>query len=144
MSHATYTQGNRNNSWFLVVGSQIVNLTPDLSFGHNLCLKCPNGPCVPILDIYIPRNFQWYKELFNPMSFNHYNFLLKIRESIGTPTLKMGTHLGVWGFIPSTFLHFQKHEMWLFGSLLACTFASPCLGHEPKARVTTPNLPPFP
>jgi hypothetical protein len=25
-------------------------------------------------------------------------------------------------------------------SLLACTFASPCLGHEPKARVATSIL----
>jgi len=28
---------------------------------------------------------------------------LKIWESIGTPTLKMGVHLGVWGFISSHF-----------------------------------------
>jgi hypothetical protein len=51
MSHATCTQGNQINSWLLVVGSQIINLTPSLSFGHNLCFKCPNGSCEPILDI---------------------------------------------------------------------------------------------
>jgi hypothetical protein len=27
--------------------------------------------------------------------------------------------------------------MWLQGSLLACTFASPCFGYEPKVKVTT-------
>ncbi len=51
MSHATYTQGNRVDSWLLVVGNQIVNLTPCLSFGHNLCFECPNGWCEPILNI---------------------------------------------------------------------------------------------
>jgi hypothetical protein len=37
------------------------------------------------------------------------------------------------------FLHSQEHE--LLGLVLAHTFASPCLGHEPKARVATPKLP---
>jgi len=120
-----------------MVGNQIVNMTFGPYFGHNLCLKCPTGSCEPILDINIPRTFQWYKELFNPMSFDPYNRPLKIWKSIKTPILKMGTHLGVWGFILSTFLHSQEHEMWLPGSLLARTFASPCLGLEPKARVMT-------
>jgi hypothetical protein len=47
ISHATYTQGNRVYSWLLAVGSQIVNLTPDPSFGHNLCFKCSNGHASP-------------------------------------------------------------------------------------------------
>jgi hypothetical protein len=42
MWHATCTQGNRVNSRLLVVGSQTTNLTLGLSFGHNLCLRCPN------------------------------------------------------------------------------------------------------
>jgi hypothetical protein len=36
---------------FLVVKNQIANLIPDPSFGHNLCFRCPNGSCDPILDI---------------------------------------------------------------------------------------------
>jgi len=48
MSHATCTQGNRSDSWLLVVESQIVNLTLGLSFGHTLCFRCPNGRCEPI------------------------------------------------------------------------------------------------
>ncbi len=84
-----------------MVGSQIGNLTPDLSFDHNLCFKYPNGSYKPILDIYVPRYFQWYKEFFNPMSFDPYNYPLKIQESIGTPTPKVGVHLWVWRFIPS-------------------------------------------
>jgi len=35
------------------------------------------------------------------MSFDPYNHLLKVSESIGTPTTKVGARLGVWGFIPS-------------------------------------------
>jgi hypothetical protein len=36
-----------------------------------------------------------YNELFNPMSFDSYNRLLKTWESTMTPTPKMGVHLGV-------------------------------------------------
>jgi hypothetical protein len=51
MSHTTWTQGNQVNFWLLIVRNQIDNLTPGLSFGHNLCFKCPNGSSKPILDI---------------------------------------------------------------------------------------------
>jgi hypothetical protein len=101
ISHATYTQKNQGDSWLLVVGSQIVNLTLDPSFGHNLCLKYPNGSCEPILDINVLRAFWWYKELFNPMGFYPCNHSLKIWESIRTLTPKVGAQLGVWRFIPS-------------------------------------------
>jgi len=67
---------------------------------------------------------------FQSNEFDPYNRPLTIWESIGTPTPKVGVHLGVWGFIPPHFLA-------LLGSLLACTFASPFFGREPKARVAT-------
>jgi len=57
MWHATYTQNNWGDSWLLVVGSQIVNLIPNLSFDNTLCFKCPNGSCEPILNIYVSRAF---------------------------------------------------------------------------------------
>jgi len=57
MSHSTCTKRHWGDFQLLVVRSQIVNLTLDPSFGHNLCFKCPNGSCEPILDIYIPRDF---------------------------------------------------------------------------------------
>jgi hypothetical protein len=69
MSHATYTRKNQGDSWLLVVRSQIANLTPIPSFGHNLCFKCPNGSCEPILNIFVPRAFHWYKEFFNTLGF---------------------------------------------------------------------------
>jgi hypothetical protein len=104
-------------------------------------VKYPNGSCEPILDIYISKGFQWYKELFNLMSFDPWNCVLKIQKSIGTPTPKVKTHLGVWGFIPS-------HSPTLPGtwkcdfraSHLACTFASPYLSRKPKAKVATPTM----
>jgi len=40
------------------------------------------------------------------MNFDPYNRPLKIQESIGPPTPKVGVHLGVWGFIPSDSLAF--------------------------------------
>jgi len=101
MSHHTCTQGNQGDSWLLVVGSRIVNLTLSPSFGHNLCFKCPNGSCKLILNIYVPRAFQWYNEFLNPISFDPCNCFLKIWKSTRTPTPKMGAHLGVWRFNPS-------------------------------------------
>jgi hypothetical protein len=106
MWHATFTQGNLGNSWLLMVRSQIGNLILGPSFGHNLCFKYSNGSCEPILDIFVLRDFQWYKRFFNPMSFDPCNRPLKIQKSIRTPTPKMGAHLVVWGFIPSHFLAF--------------------------------------
>jgi hypothetical protein len=99
MSHITCTQRNWVDSRLLMFGSQIVNLTSGLSFGHNLCFRCLNGSCDLTLDIYVPRAFQWYKELPNPMGFNLCNHSLNIWESIKTPVPKMGVHLGMWVFI---------------------------------------------
>jgi hypothetical protein len=91
MLHATCTQGNRGDSRFLMVGNQIVNLTPNPSFGHNLCFRCLNGSCKPTLYIQVPRVFQWYEELPNPMGFGPFNCSLKIWVS--------QPHFGqVWGW----------------------------------------------
>jgi hypothetical protein len=74
------------------------------------------------------------------MGFDPCNRSLKIWESIGTPTPKMGFHLGVWRFNSLILPYFQPSGSMKCdsqASLLACVFASPCLGHEPKARVVT-------
>jgi len=113
MWHVTYTQGNRSNSWLLVVGNQIVNLTLDPSFGHNLCFKCPNVSYKPILDIYIPRDFQWYKELFDPMGLA----LAIVLWKFGSPSrLQLPKCELIWecgGSFPHTLPHSQEYEMWL-------------------------------
>ncbi len=83
--HVTCMQGNRVNFWLPVVGSQTANLTFGLSFGHNLCYKCPNGLCEPILDIYNSIDFQWYKERLNARCFDHCNRTLNFWESQKTP-----------------------------------------------------------
>ncbi len=70
MLHATYTRRNWGDSQILIIGNQIANLTPIPSFGHNLCLKCLNESWEPILDIYVSKAFQWYKELLNLMGFD--------------------------------------------------------------------------
>ncbi len=82
MWHTTCMQGNQGNSWLLMIGSQIANLTPNPFFGHNLCFKYSNGSCEPILDIYVPSIFQWYNELFNPMVFDPCSHSMKIWKSI--------------------------------------------------------------
>jgi hypothetical protein len=85
MSHATYTQGNRVDSQLSVVGSQTASLIPGLSFGHNLCFRCPNGSCEPISDIYTLIFFQWYRELPNARCFDPCNRILNFQESRRTP-----------------------------------------------------------
>jgi len=42
------------------------------------------------------------------------------------------------GLFPHTLLHSWEHEMWLWASFLARTFASPYLGCEPNSKVATP------
>jgi hypothetical protein len=115
MLHGTWTQGNQGDSWLLVVRNQIANLTPDPSFGPNLCFKCPNGSWELILDIYILRSFQWYKKLLNPLSFDPCNWSMKIWESTQTPIPQVEALLELWGFIPSHFPTLLEHAVWLSG-----------------------------
>jgi hypothetical protein len=104
MSHIVYKQVNQVDFWLFLVASQIDNLSFDPSFGYNLCFRCPNEQCEPILDIYVWKAFQWYKERHKPLSYDPWNCSLKSRESTGMPSPKVGVALGVWRFTPSHFL----------------------------------------
>jgi hypothetical protein len=66
-------------------------------------LSCisPNQNRTPILGL---RKTLAPKKEASKVSFDPYNCPLKIQESIGTDLPKAGSHLGVWGFIPSHFL----------------------------------------
>jgi hypothetical protein len=139
MWHIVCSQVNRVDSRLFLVRS--LSLTPGPSFGHNLCFRCPNEQCEPILDIYVPEAFQWYKERHKPLSFDPSNWSLKFWKSTGTPSPKVGVALGVWGLTPS-------HSPTLPGVSdvtpelpLGPHPCNPfCLGHEPKARVATSCL----
>jgi hypothetical protein len=140
MWHVVCSQINRVDSRLFLVGSQIGSLTLDPSFGHNLCFRCPNEQCEPILDIYVPRAFQWYKERHKPWSFDLSNRSLKFWKSTGTPSPKVGIALGVWGFTPS-------HSPTLSGVCdvtpelpLGPHPCNLCFGREPKTRVATITL----
>jgi hypothetical protein len=74
---------------------------------HNLCFRCPNGQCEPILDIYVLIAFQCCKELFKPMGFDPYNCVLKIRESNWDSNPQHGSSIGGVGV----------HSFTLFGIL---------------------------
>jgi hypothetical protein len=77
VSHSTYMHQSWVNSQLFVVGSQIVELIPDLSFCHNLCCRCPNGSCRPIFEIYTLIAFQ----RVNARCFDPCHQTLKFRES---------------------------------------------------------------
>jgi hypothetical protein len=136
MWHATWTWGNRSDSWLLMVGNQIGDLIPDLYFGHNLCFRCSNGSCEPISDIYILRVSQWYNERFNLLSFNPCNCFMKIQKSIWDFNSQDESSFGSVRVHSLTFFctpGSMRCDSW--ASFLACTFTSPCLSHEPKARL---------
>jgi len=59
------------SGWFLTFNGRELNCQFDSRpfFGHNLCLKCPNGWCEPILDIYVLISFQWYKKTHQSIGF---------------------------------------------------------------------------
>jgi hypothetical protein len=136
MLHVTCTQGNWVDSWFLVVGSQIVNLTFNFSFGHNLYFRHPNGSCEPILYIYVPRTFHCCKKHLNPMSFGPYNRFLNIRGSIWDSNFHSGNSFGSVKVHSFTFFCTPMSTRCDFrASLLACNLASPCFNRKPKARV---------
>jgi hypothetical protein len=125
MSHVACTRRNWVDSWLLTVRSQIGNLTPDLSFGHNLCFKCLNERCEPILDIYTSIAFQWYKEKFEVLGIQ-----LPTWSSFGSARVHSLTLFGISGSMWC--------DSWVF--LLARNLATPCFGREPKARVVTLHL----
>jgi hypothetical protein len=100
VSHSTWAHRNWVDSWLLVVGSQIANLTLDLSFDHNLCYRYPNGSYETILNIYTSKPFRWYKEHFNTRCFDPCNQALNFWESQRTPS----SHFWECEFHPHTFL----------------------------------------
>jgi len=57
MSYSRIGHRKKVDSRLFVVGSQIGSSTPGPSFGHNLCFRCPNEQCEPILNIYASRAF---------------------------------------------------------------------------------------
>jgi hypothetical protein len=145
MWHAPCNQVNRVNSRLFVVGSQIGNLTPGPSFGHNLCFRCPNEQCELILDIYFPRAFQWYNAI------SHWVLTPVIALwSFGSPPR---LHLPKWELpweCEGSFPHSPSHFLTLPGVcdvtpelfLLALTLGLPLGSHpcKPFALVARPRL----
>ncbi len=119
--HSTCMHRDRVDSQLLVVGSQIANLTPSLSFCHNLCYKCPNGSCKPILTSTL-----WY--LSNDIKNTSMQGVLTLAIelwSFGSPSGLPSPHFGSEGVIFSLFqsrvatiemfdknLLLDLHKMW--------------------------------
>ncbi len=102
MWHANCTHVFQGDFELLLGGNQIDTLILNPFLGHNLYFKYWNGSCEPILRIYVSRAFQWFKKIFNPISFGPWNTFLKTWNSIGIPTPKMWE--SIWKFMGS-FIH---------------------------------------
>jgi hypothetical protein len=131
------------SKWHFVPGlpngpCQIANLILALFYGHNLCFICPNGPCKPILHIYVSIVFQCYKKFFKLMGFDPWNRPLKVRESNWDSNSQNGSSLGsVRVYSLTLFCTPGSSRCDSQVSLLARNLANPCLGGEPKAMVAT-------
>jgi hypothetical protein len=86
------------DSRLFVVRSQTASLTPDPSFAHNLCYRCPNDQCEAIFDIFASRHFQRHQEHPNARCFGRCCRALNIRESRRTPNPHF---FQVLGFTPT-------------------------------------------
>ncbi len=86
MLHSRIRHREEVDSRLLVVGSQTINLTPGLSFAHNLGCRCLNDQCEAILDIHASRPFQWHQEHLNARCFGPCYWTLKLWESLRTPS----------------------------------------------------------
>jgi hypothetical protein len=106
-----YMQINPGDSQLLVVRSQISSLILDLSFGHNLCFKYPNGSCKPT---------STFQKLSNGVRKSSIQWVLtptitlwKFRSPLGLEFPKWELTWECEGSFLHTLLHSQKHEMWL-------------------------------
>jgi hypothetical protein len=68
MSHTTFTQGNWGDSRVLMVGSQIVNLIPNHSFGHNFVKSVQMGHASPF-------QTSTFQDLFNDIRISSINWI---------------------------------------------------------------------
>jgi hypothetical protein len=92
-------------------------------------LQIPNGSCESILDIYFSIDFQWYKELFNPLGFDFCNRFLKIQGSIGIPNSQSGSFLGSVKVHSLTLSYTPRSMVWFLASFFALALVvNPKLG----------------
>jgi hypothetical protein len=130
MLHAIYRQVNRVDSWLFLVRSQTSNLTLGPSFGHTLCFRCPNEQWKPILNIYVSRAFQWYKECHKPLSFDPWNCSLKFQESQSRSCLgSVRVHSLTLSYTPGSMWCDSRAFFW------PTPLQPLCLGREPKTKV---------
>jgi hypothetical protein len=129
MSHVVCSQVFRVDSRLLMVGSQNwqtpESSTPGPSFGHNLCFRCPNEQCEPILDIYASRAFHWYK-----VSGVHRDSISQSGSCLGS----VRVHSLTLSYIPGSPWCDSRASLW------PAPLQPLCLGREPKARVATDNV----
>jgi hypothetical protein len=138
MWHATCMQINQGDLWLLVVKNQIGTLIPRSFFGNNIYFKYSNGSRKPILDIYVSRSLQWYKESneFRPLKLLFENsWIYKDSNSqSGSPFGSVWVHSFTLSYTHGS----MKCDSW--ASLSAHTFAIHCPGHDPKVKVETLSL----
>ncbi len=86
------------------------------------CVKYSNGSCEPIFNIYISRAFHWYKELFDPISFDPLKYLF---ENSGLHKDSNSQNRSPFGNVWIHTLTFPRMQMWLLGCTLSLHLSMP-------------------
>jgi hypothetical protein len=156
VSHSQFGCREEVDSRLLVVWSQIVSLTLDPFFAHNLSCRCPNDQCEAIFDVYASRPFQWQQEHLNARCFGPCCRTPNIQESRRTPNPqlwecwaspphlpKVGLRHNLCRYIKYNNLSMYKFRLlFLWHMSMLYTFSCMLVAHttvEPK-NYTIPNL----
>jgi hypothetical protein len=120
-----------------MVKNQIVNLTFDHSFDHNLSFKFPIGKCEHTFDICVLKKIQWFKktQFEQVLLFTLLAQLFKTLWDTNPQSMKAFENVGIHFF---AFSHACECALESWYILLICfPFHSLTLVVEFKVRVTT-------
>jgi hypothetical protein len=119
-----------------MVKNQIVNLTLDHSFDHNLSFKFPIGKCEHTFDIFVLKNSNDLKRP-NLNKFCYLHFWPNYSNPYGTPIPKHESIWKCWDSLPCTLPHLWVCTWILVHCFNLLPFSFLNFGCEFKVRVTT-------
>jgi hypothetical protein len=137
MSHALWNQVNQVDSQLFLSEVKLAVWFLALLLAITCVLDIQMSKCELILDIYVSRAFQWYKERHKPLHLTpeiasevsgvHRDSISQSESCLGSVNVHSLTFF-------HTFLYSQEYVVWLSSFLLARTLTTPLL------LVTNPKL----